>query len=205
VWAVTQSMDTHRTHLKTNEAAEVGIGTMIVFIAAILVAAIAAGVLINTAQKLQAKSQQTGSEATQNVVGALNVLSVDGVVASGQITDLVATVQLAAGAEPLDLSKLVINLNDGSAQVSLNACDDTTSDATATPATFTPGDWLRPNDSTGCGVMKSGDLVQLTISQLTLGTSTKISLTYVPAHGSQSVVSFTTPDGFGDATRISLF
>src|ERR1044072_778334 len=100
-------MDTpHRKHLKQDEAAEIGIGTMIVFIAAILVAAIAAGVLINTAMKLQSKSQQTGNEATQNVASALSVMRVDGLRSetTGTVDQIDVTVQLAAGAEHADPS-----------------------------------------------------------------------------------------------------
>ena len=57
---------------------QVGIGTLIVFIALVLVAAIAAGVLINTADLLQGQAQQTGQESTEQVTNNVNVISASG-------------------------------------------------------------------------------------------------------------------------------
>jgi len=62
-----------------NERGQVGIGTLIVFIAMVLVAAIAAGVLINTAGLLQSQAEATGEESSEQVTDRVVVSSVAGI------------------------------------------------------------------------------------------------------------------------------
>jgi flagellin-like protein len=92
-----------------DERGQVGIGTLIVFIAMVLVAAIAAGVLINTAGFLQSKGAATGEEASAQVSNRIDVVSAYGNVTGDEKVDYTnLTVRQAAGADNINLSKSTI-------------------------------------------------------------------------------------------------
>ena len=96
-----------------NDRGQVGIGTLIVFIAMVLVAAIAAGVLINTAGFLQTKAEQTGEDSTAQVSNRIAVVSAYGnVEPNGTDPDGVnyinITVMRSAGADNINLSRATI-------------------------------------------------------------------------------------------------
>jgi len=60
----------------TNEMGSIGIGAMIVFIALILVAAVASAVIIQTGEKLQQNAQQTGSDTQREIGGKITIKEV---------------------------------------------------------------------------------------------------------------------------------
>jgi len=92
-----------------DDRAQVGIGTLIVFIAMVLVAAIAAGVLINTAGFLQTKSEQTGTEATGQVTNRVNVVSTYGMVGNDEsIHNVELTVMKSSGSGDVNLSSATV-------------------------------------------------------------------------------------------------
>ena len=97
---------------------QVGIGTLIVFIAMVLVAAIAAGVLVNTAGFLQATAEDAGQESVNKVTNRVDVVSTHGMVnqsgGSTTIDTLNLTVRMAAGSGSVDINSTTIKYLSGS-------------------------------------------------------------------------------------------
>lgn len=107
-------------NLSNDNRGQVGIGTLIVFIAMVLVAAIAAGVLVNTAGFLQATAQDAGQESVDKVTNRVEVLNSHGVVGdSSTIKYINMTVRLAAGSSSVDMNDTSIKYLSDSEVVQL--------------------------------------------------------------------------------------
>ena len=188
-----------------NDRAEVGVGTLIVFIAMVLVAAVAAAVLINTTGTLQQRAQSTGKEATQEVASNLKVSGIYGVRNSTSVSvwDLKMNTELSAGAVPMDLTKLVIRYSDGTNQRNYAYNSASLADGAASNTNFATT-WIRGTGTNA--VMSSGDLVQLHFNLVNaeLGTRTPVSVSLIPETGSAVAADFKTPATYGTDTIITL-
>ena len=105
----------HRPEQKTiqdNEEAAVGIGTLIVFIAMILVAAIAASVIMQTAENLQQRAYAVGKQTIRDVSSGLRVIEVTGYTDDNKskIEYLAISVTPRAGSLDIDLNKTLLYL-----------------------------------------------------------------------------------------------
>jgi flagellin FlaB len=94
---------------ESDSRGQVGIGTLIVFIAMVLVAAIAAGVLVNTAGFLQSTAEDTGTQSVDKVTNRLEVVSSHGIVDNnGDIEHLNLTFALASGSSAVSFDNVTI-------------------------------------------------------------------------------------------------
>jgi archaeal flagellin N-terminal-like domain len=94
----------------TDGRGQVGIGTLIIFIALVLVAAVAAGVLTNTAGELQTRAADTGDDAQAEVSNQIDVVSSTGAVtgSNDEIKNVTLVVKKSPGSDPVDLSETTI-------------------------------------------------------------------------------------------------
>ena len=168
------------TEIETQERGQVGIGTLIVFIALVLVAAIAAGVLINTAGFLQTQAQSTGQESTEQVSTNLVFLSSTGTLDSGPdgVETINTTVQLGPGSSAIDLNDSTISVftDSGGSQefdgvnrgngLSLAGDDVLSTDSSDEDATATLSFDINTTDGIGAsgGYIEPGTTVDIVIT-----------------------------------------
>jgi flagellin FlaB len=100
------------TTIKEDEEAAVGIGTLIVFIAMILVAAVAASVIIQTAENLQQRAYAVGKQTIRDVSSGLHVIEVTGYtdVNKTKIQYLAIAISPRAGSLDIDLNRTLLYL-----------------------------------------------------------------------------------------------
>ncbi|MBU3967263.1 MAG: hypothetical protein KKG76_07825, partial [Euryarchaeota archaeon] len=96
--------------IKRNEQAQAGVGTLIIFIAMVLVAAVAAAVLIQTSGVMQSKSTSTTKEAAAAIGENIVIEAVDGNYTTTTLSALNITIKVAAGGSSVDLSKVLLKV-----------------------------------------------------------------------------------------------
>lgn len=177
------------TNLIKNEDADVGIGTLIIFIAMVLVAAVAAAVLIQTSGVLQQKAQQTGKEATAEVSSNLKVVSVVGHVTGVAIDIMNLSIEVSAGGNPIDTTTLKVKYinNNSAGYIPFVYSEDRTVDGSTT-------------------VLSSGDLGKLSLTlPSVLNVRESATIQIIPETGTMVVKDVVAPATFGGRAQYQLF
>ena len=201
--------------LSKDESGQAGIGTLIIFIAMVLVAAVAAAVLIQTSGVLQQKSQETGQQTIQEVSSNLEVVGIVGHRTGGSSNDfryINVTLKPMAGAGSIDLSQMVVSMQNETKRVDSIRYNKSSDGMGSSHFIVTE---LRDDDdslnvaTTTTTVINSGDLVILCFDTTALGftcpTREPIRLEIKPEHGASVIKDMITPPSYSVELYITLF
>ena len=185
---------------KKEEGGEMGVGTLLIFIAMILVAAVAAGVLVQTAYKLQQQAESTGDEAIADVATGFKVLASWGTTdANAVIDNIYLKIALTAGSPGVNLANTTIEViktigGSSASEITLSYA------ATASATEFNATELRDMPPSTTAAMMTSGDIFQVHIDlttatgiDMTLDVQERLSLVLMPKHGVPTLVEITAP------------
>jgi flagellin-like protein len=179
-----------------DERGQVGIGTLIIFIALVLVAAVAAGVLISTAGDLESRASDTGEDAQAEVSNQIQVVSATGVAVdnSSGVEELRLVVKKSAGSDPIDMADATIQYESGAASETLTQSPNGTANGT----TFSTTDATGGSDATVLD--DTSDRIEITVDASTieggndLDEGSSVTLELVDQSGATTVYGVNIPD-----------
>jgi archaellin len=173
-----------------NNKAEMGVGTLIIFIALLLVAAVAAGVLIQTAGSLQQRALSTGSQATGQIstnAVALEVSGTDG--QDGSVENFAVIFKLAPGSDPIKLDDVTFTASTTNTSQTLTYIDGPYSTANFNVT------YLQTGENNQTGTIVRGDVLQLEFNTTrSINEGEEVRLNFIPKIGTSTLIQFATPD-----------
>ncbi len=208
-------MKANQKFLKDNERGDIGVGTLIIFIAMVLVAAVAATVLIYTTGSLQQKATKTSKEATQQISSNIvveQVLGDRGTTTNQTISDILIRIKPDVGTTSIDLRQVIVTVMDSSKRFDLNY--------STTDINFTSGNMtrytaiaVRDEDSSfvnSTPVLNSGDLIEIQVNSssiqgITLSPRKTFWLSLNQELGQAVNLEIATPNSFGVNRYVRLY
>ena len=200
--------------MSTNYNASIGIGSIIIFIATIIIAGIAASIIMQTMDNLGQQAKKTGSETIRDISGGLKVIQVTGYNDQGLISKLSIFTEIITASEPIDMYYTTIILSNSNQKVFLSynqSCfNDTLENDIFDSIIFRQLNSnefgivvIRDIDSSITAekpILNKGDLVGLLVNTSTClsGINTNIHVTgkIYPEFGLEGFIEFTTPGVF---------
>jgi flagellin FlaB len=204
--------------VRFNKRAAIGIGTLIVFIALVLVAAIAASVIISTSFALRDQAIATSESARQEVTGPIKILNFYGnrnTTSTAGIRILTMHLTVFSGADGINFSKMRINYIDNQTAVIFTM--QTCAIAGTTPAFGTFYNSSEIPIASGNGwdpannlcFLDNGNIIEISLAVADVTASgllpgTKATLAFLPGSGPAVTKTFTTPSSYDNNVIIPL-
>ena len=177
-----------------NKKAAQGVGTLIIFIALILVSAVAAAVLISTASSFQSKAFDVGRQAQEKITTAVEVVQVKvSDVSDGSInasSDIYAVrVRLASGSVPVKLDDITISVDTESNSQVLNH-----NNAATSVTTFNVTYLTNAGAADNAGYIMPGELVELNVlAEANVSEQETLNMQILNKNGAPVPIGITTP------------
>lgn len=173
-----------------------GIGTMIIFIALILVAVVGSAVIIQTSASLQSKSLDVGSQSREKITTDVEIMQIsvrdtsDGII-NGSVDNFTVIARLGIGSTPIKLSDMLIKLDSADNTQSMTYRIGATPSETRFDARY------KINGSNNLvGYFTPGDVVEFTFvvrSGTIIPESSQGAIRIIPKNGVVKPADFTTP------------
>jgi len=173
-----------------NKKGEVAMGTLIIFIAMILIAAVAAAVLISSIGSIQSKALETGSATKQEIGTNLNVVEIyaEKQVNVTALNNFSIIIKLSAGSDPVKLEDVLLSIGTDS------IADSFTYNDTAKTATQFTVEYLLEGANHVDDYLVKGDVARILVdTSANVAEDKSLRIGFIPKIGTPTVVFATTP------------
>ncbi|MBD3261383.1 MAG: hypothetical protein GF334_06810 [Candidatus Altiarchaeales archaeon] len=187
-----------------------GVGTLIIFIAIILIAAVASSVLITTGGSLQQKALVTGVQTEESVASGVEAISLMATDASENhsVQHFELLIRMQSGSEPINLNNSVITVDTTDTYQNLDY--NTTIDKNLFSA-LSGGthhfivQYVKQGPDNENGYLNRGDVVKLKFNTINaIDENQKIRIRFIPRVGQMTQIDVMTPDVMSDQ-RVQLW
>jgi flagellin FlaB len=178
-----------------------GIGALIIFIAVILIAAVAASVLITTGGSLQQKALITGAQTEESIASGIEAMTVVASDASAsdstphRVGDFKIMVRLQSGSQGLNLNNTILTVDTETASHSLIYNTTIGSDSTAPTTQAYVLYYIQNGTNHENGYLNRGDVAKITFKVYPeIAENELVRLKMIPRVGTYTQIEFYTPD-----------
>jgi len=195
-----------------NTEAQSGVGTLIIFIAIILVAAMVASIVMSTNIMMSKDVESKARSAGEDIGTSLSITSASGHTSSTTgMDDIYVVVKPASGSAPIDLDMMVLQLTLAGSITHYLTYNQTSS---FEAGHYSASEWIRTRrvfDRTTNPIIEEGDLVELRVAitssenMLKLPPNAEIVMLFMPENGMPKQLKLRTPTLYPADSYVVLY